>query len=85
MNNAAIDVEEYRRHPEDTGSCEVQVAQLTARIQHLSQHLRHHEQDHASERGLLILVGRRRRLLDYLRREDVNRYQSLIESLGLRK
>lgn len=85
MTNAAIDVKEYRRHPDDTGSPEVQIAQLTARIQHLTQHMRHHAQDHASERGLLILVGRRRRLLDYLRREDVNRYQSVIESLGLRK
>lgn len=85
MNSAAIDVKEYRRHPDDTGSPEVQIAQLTERIQHLTQHMRHHKQDHASERGLLILVGRRRRLLDYLRREDVGRYQALIESLGLRR
>ena len=80
-----IAVEEFRRHPTDTGSPEVQVAKLTHRIQHLTQHMRENRKDHATERGLIMLVGRRRRLLDYLRREDVQRYQALIEALGLRR
>jgi len=78
-------VEEYGRSPGDTGSPEVQVALLTDRISHLTQHLQEHKQDHASERGLLIMVGRRRRLLDYLRKKDNERYQSLISRLGLRR
>lgn len=78
-------VAEYGRDPNDTGSPEVQIALLTERIAHLTAHMQQHKQDHATERGLLILVGRRRRLLDYLRREDTGRYQELITRLGLRR
>ena len=63
----------------------MQVAQLTARIKHLTEHMKAHKKDFATQRGLLMLVGRRRRLLDYLKREDVSEYQSLIQSLGLRR
>ena len=78
-------IEEYGQHGSDTGSPEVQVALLTQRISHLTEHLRTHKHDHHSRRGLLMLVGKRRRLLNYLRREDVERYRSLIASLGLRR
>ncbi len=73
------------RHQKDTGSPEVQIALLTARIEHLSQHFEVHKKDHHSRRGLLKLVGQRRRLLEYLKHEDFERYKSLIERLGLRK
>ena len=76
---------EHRTHGTDTGSPEVQVALLTARINQLSDHLRAHKKDHHSRRGLLHLVSLRRRLLNYLKREDVERYKKLIEQLGLRK
>ncbi|MDQ3619819.1 MAG: 30S ribosomal protein S15 [Actinomycetota bacterium] len=69
----------------DTGSPEVQVAVLTKRISDLTEHLKTHSKDHHSRRGLLVMVGRRRRLLDYLRREDVERYRTLIAKLGLRR
>jgi small subunit ribosomal protein S15 len=69
----------------DTGSPEVQVAMLSRRIADLTEHLRTHKHDHHSRRGLLLLVGRRRRLLQYLARTDINRYRSLIERLGLRR
>jgi small subunit ribosomal protein S15 len=69
----------------DTGKTEVQVALLTARINELTEHLRTHSKDHHSRRGLLMLVGRRRRFLDYLQREDLERYRSLIRELGLRR
>mgnify|MGYP002615285558 CR=1 FL=1 len=69
----------------DTGSPEVQVALLTARINHLNDHLKTHAKDHHSHRGLLLMVGDRRRMLDYLKRVDINRYRSLIERLGLRR
>jgi small subunit ribosomal protein S15 len=69
----------------DTGSPEVQVAMLTQRIKDLTEHLKEHKHDHHSRRGLLILVGQRRRLLQYLQRTDITRYRSLIERLGLRK
>lgn len=69
----------------DTGSTEVQVALLTARINELTDHLRTHSKDHHSRRGLLMLVGKRRRLLDYLRRRDLDRYRALIAELGLRR
>ena len=69
----------------DTGSPEVQVALLTHRISHLTEHLKEHKHDHHSRRGLLLLVGQRRRLLNYMRREDINRYRSIIERLGLRR
>ncbi|MDP9297785.1 MAG: 30S ribosomal protein S15 [Actinomycetota bacterium] len=76
---------EHARTPGDTGSAEVQVAVLTKRIADLTEHLKTHKHDHASRRGLLQMVGRRRRLLEYLRREDVNRYRELIAKLGLRR
>ncbi len=69
----------------DTGSTEVQIALLTARINHLTEHLREHSKDHHSRRGLLMLVGQRRRLLNYLRRRDLDRYRELIGELGLRR
>lgn len=78
-------VAEYGTHESDTGSPEVQVAILSERINHLTEHLRDHKHDHHSRRGLLMMVGKRRRLLDYLRREDVERYRSLISKLGLRR
>lgn len=75
----------YRAHEEDTGSTEVQVALLTERINSLIDHLREHKKDHDSRRGLLVMVGKRRRLLNYLRKESLPRYQQLIADLGLRK
>lgn len=75
----------HRRHPKDTGSPEVQVALLTDRIGYLTEHFKVHQKDHHSRRGLLRLVGQRRRLLDYLRRRDFGRYKSLIERLRIRK
>jgi small subunit ribosomal protein S15 len=78
-------IAEYARSDGDTGSAEVQVAVLTTRIAELTEHLKTHKHDHASRRGLLKMVGRRRRLLDYLRREDVERYRELIGRLGLRR
>jgi small subunit ribosomal protein S15 len=78
-------VAEYGQHETDTGSPEVQVALLTDRIRYLTEHLKVHKKDHATERGLLLLVGKRRRLLDYLRRIDNDRYQAVITKLGLRK
>ena len=71
--------------PTDTGSPEVQIALLTDRIQHLTEHLKVHPKDHHSRRGLLMMVGRRRRMLDYLRGIDVERYRNLIAELGLRR
>lgn len=78
-------INKYRVHQNDTGSPEVQVALLTERINALTEHLKVHKKDHHSRRGLLMMVGRRRRLLEYLRREDPERYHSLVERLGLRK
>jgi small subunit ribosomal protein S15 len=78
-------IDEYRTAERDTGSPEVQVALLTARIEHLTEHLKTHKKDHHSRRGLLQLVGRRRRLLQYLQDTDVERYRSLIKRLGLRR
>ncbi len=85
MSTRAQIVEDFRLHDNDTGSTEVQVALLTERIQHLTEHFKVHKKDHHGRRGLLMMVGRRRRLLDYLKREDLDRYRSLIERLGLRK
>ena len=76
---------EYGRTPNDTGSPEVQIAILTARIQELTEHLKENPKDHHSRRGLLKMVGQRRRLLAYLKKVDIERYRSLIERLGLRK
>ena len=78
-------IEEYATHPGDTGSPDVQIALLTRRISHLTEHLKEHKHDHHSRRGLLLMVGDRRRMLDYLKRVDINRYRSLIERLGLRR
>ena len=78
-------IEEHKLHDSDSGSPEVQVALLTARIQELTEHFKTHKQDHHSRRGLLKLVGRRRRLLDYLKSKDIERYRSTIERLGIRK
>lgn len=78
-------IETHRRHEKDTGSTEVQVALLTERLTELSEHFKTHEKDHHSRRGLMRIVSQRRRLLDYLKRKDVDRYQKLIEELGLRR
>jgi small subunit ribosomal protein S15 len=78
-------VKEYARKEGDTGSPEVQVALLSARINHLTEHLTTHKKDHHSRRGLLVMVGQRRSLLDYLKRANVARYSELIERLGLRR
>lgn len=78
-------VEGYRKHETDTGSADVQVALLTQRILHLTEHLREHKHDNHTRRGLLKLVGRRRRLLTYIQRHDRERYRALIQSLGLRR
>ena len=78
-------ITEYRRSDDDTGSPEVQIAVLSKRISDLTEHLKTHKKDHHSRRGLLQLVGRRRRLLDYLRTEDIERYRELIGRLGLRR
>ena len=85
MTDKTATITEYRLHDVDTGSPEVQVALLTERINHLTEHLKMHKKDHHSRRGLLMLVGRRRRLLDYVKENDVERYRSLIARLGLRR
>jgi small subunit ribosomal protein S15 len=78
-------IEQFRLHQTDTGSPEVQVALLSQRIDHLTEHFKTHVKDHHSRRGLLKLVGQRRRLLDYLKGSDFERYQGLIQRLGIRK
>jgi len=78
-------IERSRVHPTDTGSPEVQVALLSERIGYLNNHFQTHRKDHASRRGLVIMVGKRRRLLEYLKRQNPDRYRKLIESLGIRK
>jgi small subunit ribosomal protein S15 len=78
-------VKQFGKSDGDTGSPEVQIALLTRRINHLTEHLREHKHDHHSRRGLLMLVGQRRRLLNYLGRKDLDRYRSLIQELGLRR
>jgi small subunit ribosomal protein S15 len=78
-------IAEHARKDGDTGSPEVQVAVLTRRIADLTEHLKTHEQDHATRRGLRVMVGKQRRLLDYLRNQDVQRYRALVEKLGLRR
>ena len=85
MKDTLTVIEEFGTHATDTGSSEVQVALLTERINHLTDHLRIHKKDHHSRRGLLMLVGKRRRLLGYLRDQDVERYRTLIARLGLRR
>ena len=78
-------INEYATHEGGTGSPEVQIAILTARITDLTEHLKEHKHDHHSRRGMQLMIGDRRRLLDYLKRVDINRYRSLIERLGLRR
>jgi small subunit ribosomal protein S15 len=78
-------IAQYGRHEGDTGSPEVQIALLTARINHLNEHLKEHKKDHHSRRGLLLMVGQRRGLLDYLKKTDIENYRGLIAKLGLRK
>jgi small subunit ribosomal protein S15 len=78
-------IDQYKLHESDTGSPEVQVGLLTQRITYLTEHLKVHKKDHHSRRGLLMLVGRRRRLLNYVKGKDVNRYRGIIEALGLRR
>jgi small subunit ribosomal protein S15 len=78
-------IEKFKVHESDTGSPEVQVGLLTNRIEYLTEHLKLHKKDHHSRRGLLMLVGRRRRLLNYVKYKDVSRYRAIIETLGLKK
>ena len=78
-------IEQYRIHESDSGSPEVQIALLTGRINHLTEHLKTHKKDHHSRRGLLMMVGQRRRLLNYLTDTDIARYRSIVERLGLRR
>lgn len=78
-------ISKFRTHERDTGSSEVQVALLTNRINHLTEHLKVHKKDHHSRRGLLIMVGRRRRLLNYLKDRNIEQYREIIQRLGLRR
>ena len=78
-------IDRFKLHEKDTGSSDVQVALLTNRIQYLTEHFQTHKKDHHSRRGLLKLVGKRRRLLDYLKRTDIEKYRSVIQVLGIRK
>ena len=78
-------VNKYQHHPKDTGSAEVQVALLTTRINELNTHLQEHKKDNSSRRGLLLLVGRRRKFLNYLQKRNYGKYQEIIQALGLRK
>src|SRR5215471_19690748 len=78
-------IEQFRTHPKDTGSPEVQIALLSERISYLTTHLKSHAKDHASRRGLIMMVNKRRRLLDYLNRRDPDRYREIVERLSLRK
>jgi len=78
-------IEKYKTHDSDTGSPEVQIGLLTHRISYLTDHLKIHKKDHHSRRGLLMMVGRRRRLLTYVKNNDVKRYRTIIETLGLRR
>jgi small subunit ribosomal protein S15 len=78
-------IDQYKLHDSDTGSPEVQIGLLTHRIQYLTEHLKVHKKDHHSRRGLLMLVGRRRRLLNYVKNNDVKRYRTIIDTLGLRR
>ncbi len=78
-------IEKFKLHDSDTGSPEVQIALLTNRISHLTEHLKIHKKDHHSRRGLLLMVGKRRRLLNYVKNKDVQRYRGIIKELGLRR
>ena len=86
LSEAKVEVmEQFRQHTKDTGSPEVQIALLSERINYLTTHLRSHVKDHASRRGLIMMVNKRRRLLDYLNRRDPDRYRDIVERLSLRK
>ncbi len=85
MPDKQATIAEHKLHDTDTGSPEVQIALLTERINHLTDHLRTHKKDHHSRRGLLMLVGQRRRMLDYVKDRDVQRYRDIIAKLGLRR
>ena len=85
MEAKANTIEQFKLHEKDTGSADVQIALLTQRINHLTEHLQGNKKDHSSRRGLLMMVGQRRRLLDYLKRKNSPRYETLIERLGLRR
>ena len=86
MSEAKVEVmEQFRQHAKDTGSPEVQIALLSERINYLTTHMRAHVKDHASRRGLIMMVNKRRRLLDYLNRRDPDRYREIVERLSLRK
>ena len=78
-------IEKFKLHEGDTGSPEVQIALLTERISYLTEHVKVHKKDHHSRRGLLVLVGRRRKLLNYVKNKDINRYRDIIQTLGLRR
>lgn len=78
-------IEDYKTHTQDTGSTEVQIALLTERINNLSGHFKSHNKDHNSRRGLLSMVGKRRRLLNYLKKKDIKKYEAILEKLSLRK
>ncbi len=78
-------IETHKKHDNDTGSPEVQIALITARIEYLTEHFKTHKKDHHSRRGLLKLVGKRRRLLDYLKKNEIDRYRDIIQRLGLRR
>jgi small subunit ribosomal protein S15 len=84
LENKEDVIQKYRMHESDRGSAPVQIALLTARINELTSHFRAHKKDHHSRRGLLMMVGRRRRLLEYMKRTDVDRYRQLVQDLGLR-
>ncbi len=85
METKTKTIDDFKLHERDTGSADVQVALLTQRINHLTEHLQKYKKDHSSRRGLLMMVGQRRRLLDYLHITDVNRYQAITRKLKLRK
>lgn len=85
MESKAKTIADFKVHERDTGSADVQVALLTQRINHLTEHLQSNKKDHSSRRGLLMMVGQRRRLLDYLQKVDVSRYQNVTKKLKLRK
>lgn len=85
MPNKAVTIDANKIHDSDTGSPEVQIALMTERITHLTEHLKMHKKDHHSRRGLLMIVGRRRRMLDYVKGIDVERYRKIVADLGLRR
>ncbi|MDP6879164.1 MAG: 30S ribosomal protein S15 [Candidatus Marinimicrobia bacterium] len=85
MNTKQEIIKEYGKSDKDTGSTEVQVALMSERIDHLTEHLKDHKKDHHTRRGLLMLVGKRKRLLEYLQNQDINRYRDLIDKLGIRR